>query len=389
MKIRLVLAGVAALLLTLALAPAAMAAVTRDASATVNSMPGAVWALKLRGFSGKPTLVWSSKTYAAWEGKQTKQTYTDSSTNEVFSGVVLRDIVGRIDGGSKTGFNTALALANGYVVRVAGVDGFYCDFPSMTVATNDIIVADSYTSPTVTTAMPLPFGTAKYKTTGNVASFSPSWPLKLVGSTLSSGKQKIGGINYITLIKAKTAGAKAVARDASASVSSMKDAVWAIRLRGFGGKPNLVWTSKTYKAWESRLDGESYTDTTTKEVFAGVALRDIVGRIDGGSKAAFNMDLALNNGYVVRVAGADGFYYDFQSADVATDDIIVADRYVAPYAASDTPLPYGTAKYKTSGNVASFSPTWPLKMVGSTLTSGKQKIGGVNYITLIKAKTAR
>ena len=43
---------------------------------------------------------------------------------------------------------------------------------------------------------------AKYTTSKNKASFSPSWPLKLVGADLASGGQKIGGINLISLLPA-------------------------------------------------------------------------------------------------------------------------------------------------------------------------------------------
>ena len=52
-------------------------------------------------------------------------------------------------------------------------------------------------------------------------------------------------------------------------------------------------------------------------------------------------------GYIVRVIGADGFSHDFASADVATENIVVANK-VAAAGAECLALPFGTAKYKTS-----------------------------------------
>jgi hypothetical protein len=164
----------------------------------------------------------------------------------------------------------------------------------------------------------------------------------------------------------------------------MNGAVWSVKLRGLHGKPTLVWSSKTYGAWQAKKQIAQYTDPVTTETFKGVLLKDLVGRIDGGSKTAFNEQLATTApGYVVRVAGVDGFFYDFPSADVAAKSIIVADRFTVTGASGDVQLPYGTAKYKTTGNKASFSPSWPLKLVGSDLASGTQKIGGINYITIV------
>jgi hypothetical protein len=179
----------------------------------------------------------------------------------------------------------------------------------------------------------------------------------------------------------------ATARDTSTSIPTMQRTVWRIWVRGLANAHHAFPTNKDFKNLRAKA-GVTYTDTASGEVYGGVDLKTLVGLVDDKNPKTFNEKLATTApGYLVNVAGADGFNYGFPSADVATKNIVVAGAVTAAGATAETGLPLGTAKYTTSKNKASFSPSWPLKLVGADLASGSQKIGGINLISLLPATT--
>jgi hypothetical protein len=191
-------------LILLAVVPLAVAAVgPRDTSKTISTTPGATWMFKMKGaktheMTYKDFAGFSKAHPASWVDN------TDPANPATYSGVDLKTLVGIVDDKNSKTFDDALATtAPGYIVRVIGVDGFSHDFASADVATKNIIVASKVATGTGP-ALALPFGTAKYKTTGASVGFSPSWPIKLVGTDLTSGSMKIGAISLIVLLPAPT-----------------------------------------------------------------------------------------------------------------------------------------------------------------------------------------
>jgi hypothetical protein len=193
-RIVLTLIGIA--LAVAVLVPTAVAVVSRDASSTTTSLPRAVWKMKVKGVR---TLELGDRNFAAYKALN-RTTYTDTVTGEVYSGVSLKALVGLVDDRNPRTFNEGLAAtAPGYIVRVIAIDTFSHDFTSADIATKNIIVADKVLAAGATAELALPFGTAKYKTSSNSASFSPAWPIKLVGADITSGSMKVGGIQRIEI----------------------------------------------------------------------------------------------------------------------------------------------------------------------------------------------
>ena len=106
-----------------------------------------------------------------------------------------------------------------------------------------------------------------------------------------------------------------------------------------------------------------YTDG--EDVWAGLPLWLLAGWVDDNNphgEGAFNDELAAL-GYDVRVVATDNFSYTFPISDVVrNDNIIVANTL------NDLPLP---------------GDSYPLRLVGSGLTSGKQKIRQIATIELL------
>src|SRR5690606_22202640 len=110
--------------------------------------------------------------------------------------------------------------------------------------------------------------------------------------------------------------------------------------------------------------GESYTDGST-QVWTGIPLWYLVAVVDdmeADDHWTLN-DTRAAAGYTVRVTASDGFNATFSSADIARNDTyLVADKMNAAPLSADNGA--------------------PLKLVGSSLTSGKQRIGSIASITL-------
>ena len=257
-------------------------------------------------------------------------TYTDDDGG-VWEGMPLWYLVGLVDDIETSDhwtFNDALA-AQGYSIKVIADDGYSINFESASVAENDgIIVANTLN------------GTELPETIGEKE--KPCWPLQLIGPDVSAG-QKIGGIAEIELI----------------GLSEPSDE-WEITL---SGTFNRTLTQAEFEDGVG-CHGESYTDGS-EQVWTGIPLWYLVAVVDDmedGDHWTLN-DTRADAGYTVRVSASDGFNATFSSADIARNDTyLVADKMNA------APLSVDNGA--------------PLKLVGSSLTSGKQRIGSIASITL-------
>jgi len=111
--------------------------------------------------------------------------------------------------------------------------------------------------------------------------------------------------------------------------------------------------------------GHSATYSDTSGVWKGLPLWFLVGWVDDVTShgpGAFNDDLAAL-GYDVRVIASDGFSYTFPISDVARNENIVV-----AYMLDDAELA---------------PDSYPLRLVGSDLTSGKQKVRQIVRIELL------
>lgn len=181
----------------------------------------------------------------------------------------------------------------------------------------------------------------------------------------------------------------AVDRDVSKSIGTTPGATWMFKMKG--AKVHEM----SYKDFAGFAKGhaatfvDSATDPANPATYSGVDLKTLVGIVDDKNSKTFNDALATTApGYIVRVIGVDGFSHDFASADVATKNIVVANKFATGTGPS-LALPFGTAKYKTSSSSVGFSPSWPIKLVGADLTSGSMKIGGISLIVLLPAPAAQ
>jgi DMSO/TMAO reductase YedYZ molybdopterin-dependent catalytic subunit len=258
-------------------------------------------------------------------------TYTDEN-DATWSGMPLWYLVGLVDDDQKHGagaFNDELA-AKGYSIKVTSGDGYSINFESASVAKNDeIIVANTLNG----TELPATIGEKN----------KPCWPLQLIGPDVSAG-QKIGSIATIELI----------------GLSEPSDE-WEITLAGAFNR------TLTQAEFEDGVEchGKSYTDSN-EQVWTGIPLWYLVAVVDdieADDHWTLNETRAAA-GYTVRVSASDGFSATFNSADIARNDtFLVADKMNAAPLTDD-------------------GKTWPLKLVGSSVTSNKQKIGNIASITL-------
>jgi DMSO/TMAO reductase YedYZ molybdopterin-dependent catalytic subunit len=230
-------------------------------------------------------------------------TWTDGDSNE-WTGVPLWLLVGRVDDDTShlTGaFNDDLADSGAYVVRVTAADGFYYDFDSTFVAGNDdIIVAYMMNDE------PLP---------------EEYYPLKLVGSALTSGKQKVSQIDSIEL-------------------------VWTLHLEGALSDD----VNQTEFEAMAATQGVTYTSTELDD-WSGIPLWALVGLVDDQDPGTFNDALANSGAYQVKVIACDNFSYKFDdsSAIAGNDNIIIANL--------------------VNGEIPEDS--WPLRLVGDGFPTSK------------------
>jgi len=259
--------------------------------------------------------------------------WVDGDEN-VWSGLPLWYLLGLADDESVHGlgsFNDALARA-GYDIEVKASDNYTRTFRSEDVRrSSGYIVAN--------------------KINGNP--LEENYPLRLVGSEITSGRDRVGKIESINL-------------------SNIPDIeTWTVELSG-----TQAYTM-TQAEFESAVycpdighsavytEVEELNGGTVVNAWQGLPLWTLVGWVDDGNQhgpGAFNDKLAAL-GYDVRVIAADNFSYTFPISEVArNDNIIVANTF------NDQPLA---------------EDAYPLRLVGSDLTSGKQRIRQIARIELL------
>ncbi|RZN15436.1 MAG: hypothetical protein EF812_02485 [Methanosarcinales archaeon] len=285
------------------------------------------WTLKLLGDVG------DTITQAEFEGAVScyhNVTYTDGS--DIWRGVplwCLCSAVDNLEAGSHWTFNDSLAATN-YTVKVIAADGYNRSFNSSEIARNNgYIVANSL----------------------NGSPLDYLHPLKLVGSSVTSGTDKVGNISEINLVELITPSPDSGSYNLNLS-----------------GKITDVLSQAEYEAAsELSCHGVTWTDSDTGDIWGGVPLWFFCGwtddRISHGSDC-FNDEQAAA-GYKIIVKAGDGYSKEFASADVARNSgYIVADTL------NGTPL-------SKEGS----SPPWPLRLVGSEV-SGGNRVGNIAEIEL-------
>ena len=257
-------------------------------------------------------------------------TWTDPSSGTVWQGVPLWDLAGAVDDIESSNhytFNDTRATM-GYTIRVSATDGFNATFASATAAHNDgFFVA--------------------YKMNGTPLT-GTSAPLKLVGPATTSNKQRVGGIEKISL---------------EGLPDQYPAGDWQLKLNG---KISDVIPQEEFEYWALHHSA-TYTDTMTGNVYTGVPLWRLMGWVDDRIPHGPNGfdDASANAGYKVIVKAGDGYAKDFTSQQIGkTDAFIIANTM------NGAPLP-------TDGS----HPPYPLRLVGSGATGGSS-VGNVVEIQL-------
>ena len=266
-------------------------------------------------------------------------TYTDSYGN-VWGGLPLWYVCGIVDDTTNIhgpgAFNDNLY----YDVKVTGTGGYYYTFPSTDIARNNNIILAN--------------------TENGTALSADKYPLKLVSPSFTVGGPSVAGITKIELL------------NISASPPSWPPieptaADWPLKL--YGAQAATITQSAFAAGATCHLD--TYSDASG--TWAGIALGRLMGWVADANQhgpGAFNDSLAAA-GYDVKVIGADGYYYDFASADLARNDNIILANTL-----NGQPLPLN------DGASPNPHPLYPLKLVGSGLTGTGSKVGSVVRIDL-------
>ncbi|MCQ1538122.1 hypothetical protein FTO68_03830 [Methanocalculus taiwanensis] len=256
-------------------------------------------------------------------------TYEDDDGN-VWSGMPLWWLVGYVDDGNKHGseaFNDALA-EQGYSIKVTAGDGYSINFQSAAVARNDnIIVANTLNGE------PLPATIGEKE--------KPCFPLQMIGSDVSSG-QKVGNVVKIELIGLPE-----------------PQTEWAISLDGAFKR---TFTQSEFEEGVGCGHSNHWTDADDN-VWTGMPLWYLIAVVDdinADNHWKFNNTRAAD-GYTVSVTAEDGYTRSFASADIArNNDYIIANKM----------------------NSAPLDDNYPLRLVGSALTSGGQRVGNIASISI-------
>ena len=262
-----------------------------------------------------------------------KSSWTDSSGN-IWTGMPLWLLMGYVDDKTAMGYNDTLAKANAYTVKLSSPDGYSVTLNSTFVNRNDnIIVAN------MMNGKPLN---------------APYWPLRIVGSAVTK-KQMIRNLSQIQLVFGSTTKPTSSSGDAAI----IANATWTLHLHGKMSEPIDAKTLIQYTL-ASPGGGSSWTDTSGN-VWVGIPLWSLVGRVDDNQPSGFNSTLA-DSGYTVRVKASDGYSADFTSASIKMNNNIIL-----AYKMNEKALPSGSA---------------PLETVGSAITK-KQMVKSVVEIDLI------
>jgi len=262
--------------------------------------------------------------------------YTDGS--DVYEGLPLWLLVGWVDDDDAHGpdsFNDELA-DRGYDVRVIATDGFSHTFPISDVARNDNIIVASTVN-----GQELP---------------ADAYPLRLIGSDVTSGKQKVKKIAEIQLLDLP-----GLDYHTYLPLVSKRSTAWDLELSG------AMTTTLTASEFEAEAsDHPASWDDGSGNTYGGVALWRLVGMVDDANPDAFNDQLAAL-GYQVKVIAVDDYSYTFQASDIPKDDGIVVANTLNGGALPDDES--------------------PLRLVGSALVSGGQRVKKIARIELLNLPT--
>jgi hypothetical protein len=261
--------------------------------------------------------------------------YTDSK-GRVWSGMPLWLLCGYVDDANmhdEGAFNDDLAAA-GYdvIVSDAADPPYTATLPSSRVArNNDIIVANCLNGD------PIPADDSSY-------------PLKLVGSGLLSGAEGVKAIASITL------------------------------------------TVPTAPKWELELSGAQDYTMTQAEFEEGVAHHGAASWVDGSGNEWSGLPLWLLCGWVDDdIQHGEGAFNDALAA--AGYDVIVSDAADPPYAKT---LPSSrvarnddiiVANCLNGAPIPADDSSYPLKLVGTGLVSGSERVKAIASITLVNLPT--
>ncbi|MDD1683994.1 MAG: hypothetical protein LUO98_09195, partial [Methanoregula sp.] len=298
---------------------------------TTAQPPATEWALALSGAKDTTVSQTLFEQGLACASSGHLVNWTDEDGND-WGGVPLWLLVGMVDDSPDIGpdhfnFNDSIA-AQGYSVKISSGDGW-----DTTVSSTDIARNNSYIVANNLNGSALPV---------NLTSGKLSWPLHLKGAAVFGGQQ-VGNITRIELsgLPQPSEGWTLSLQGDVTDVISQSYFIEAIACHH-----NVTWTDSGDSTWE------------------GVALWDLVGAVDDietTSHYTFNDTRAATN-YSVRVSAADGFNATFNSSVVAHND-----GYIVAYKKNGTPLEDTNA---------------PLKLVGPSTTSGKERVGNISFIRL-------
>ena len=347
-----------------AAAPAAVPGAPWAASVTtsvpVTAAQGAAaptygWVLQLRGVLSRDL------TYSQFAALAAKYDASWNDGTHTWTGVPLWRLVALVDDKNASTFNTSLAK-KGYSVQIVGLAGTVTltSTDGLWVGNNGVLVADE------ADGTPLQFGAL------DGATWTPAWPTELVGSGLAADQQ-LGGVVRVIVYKPGV----------TPPVSPAIQPSWIVQVRG--GLKAVDDTAAQFRAL-AKAHPVSWTDTAALATYKGTPLWRLVAQADGGSPATLNLDLLglgylaqPSVGYSVDVVGMGAptlTTTTFTASQFASSSgVTLADRQGSPLAQL-TPLA-GTVTGSDPTYV--WTPTWPLRLCGSGVTTGQ---GGVLRVVI-------
>ena len=261
-----------------------------------------------------------------------KATWVDSNKN-VWTGMPLWMLVGWVDDKNTMAYNDTLASKNAYVIKLSSPDGYSVTLNSTFVQRNDnIIVANNMNGQALN---------ATY------------WPLRLVGSAATK-KMMIRNLSEIQIIFSNST--KPITTSGDDAI--IANATWSLHMHG--AVSEMVDASTLIQYTKSSPNGGTSWTDSTGNVYFGVPLWYLVGRVDDSQPSSFNSTLA-DKGYTITVKASDGYSTQFASSDVKMNNGIIL-----AYKMNDKALPAGSG---------------PLMIVGSAIAK-KQMVKSVAEIDL-------
>ncbi len=328
-------------------------------------------------------------------GVNCEHSATFTNTDGEYSGMPLWFLVGWVDDSIQHGpgaFNDALAAA-GYMVKVTAADGYSYTFTSTDVANNNgIIVANKLNGDY------LPDSSYPLRLTGDGYPGSGGWQVRKIASieliglpaptyTLTSNIVGSGAVvknpdqatyNEGTTVELTatpaagwdfagwtgditgTANPVTVTMDANKTVTAtFTQQQWSLQLNGM---TQLTISQTDFEAAAAAYP-LSWTDGSGN-IWTGVALWRLIGKVDDGDANTMNADYAALN-YNIAIVASDSYSKTFTSTLVLNNDNMIIANLM-----NGAPLPQTGSK-----------PPYPLRLVGPGLTSGQMvsKIAKIEF----------